>query len=487
MLSFGGFAQTRTGLCFLLGLWGLATCGAPKPTSMLDPPDDGDGGTGGKSAGAGGAAGAGGSSNRAAAGTGGAGGVSGGGGGAGTAGGGGATTTTDAGSAADASGDLATEPDAAFSAPVDASFGSIDKPPAGPQNPMLSFKNFTIGRPGGRLFGQTSLVDIDKDGDLDFVTGARGGNAYWFEYKSASSWVQHTIGGPTRTDVGGSAFDIDGDGWLDHVAGADWYRNTGNPRGAPFQKYPNGAQNNTHDTILADLDGDGKPDPIYAWNTGLVWYKIPRDPKMTWAANRVSSSGFHGGVAAGDIDGDGDIDLTLVTTWYENVNGKGTEWRARRAFDFGRAGPYGTQTKAQLVDLDGDGDLDLVQTEGDIRGGRIAWFENRDGKGGSWTRHIIKAPGHTQDFHTLAVADFDDDGDLDIFSCGGPLTSGTPTWSIWQNLDGKAATWKEQEIFRGVECHEGVAGDVDRDGDIDIASKPWDGDHHVYLQNQLKP
>ena len=26
-------------------------------------------------------------------------------------------------------------------------------------------------------------------------------------------------------------------------------------------------------------------------------------------------------------------------------------------------------------------------------------------------------------------------------------------------------------------------GDVDRDGDIDICSKPWNGDLHVYLEN----
>jgi hypothetical protein len=28
--------------------------------------------------------------------------------------------------------------------------------------------------------------------------------------------------------------------------------------------------------------------------------------------------------------------------------------------------------------------------------------------------------------------------------------------------------------------------DVDKDGDIDICSKPWNGDEHVYLRNMLK-
>jgi len=30
------------------------------------------------------------------------------------------------------------------------------------------------------------------------------------------------------------------------------------------------------------------------------------------------------------------------------------------------------------------------------------------------------------------------------------------------------------------------AADVDRDGDVDICTKPWDGDEHVYLRNMLR-
>jgi len=32
----------------------------------------------------------------------------------------------------------------------------------------------------------------------------------------------------------------------------------------------------------------------------------------------------------------------------------------------------------------------------------------------------------------------------------------------------------------------GTAFDVDGDGDIDICSKPWNGNEHVYLRNMLK-
>jgi hypothetical protein len=136
--------------------------------------------------------------------------------------------------------------------------------------------------------------------------------------------------------------------------------------------------------------------------------------------------------------------------------------------------------------MDKDGDSDVVQAEADTADARVFWFENADGKGKNWVSHLISADHTEQDFHSLALADFDNDGDIDVFSGGGPLTKGTRKWFIWENLDGKAGTWKEHTIFTGKECHEAKAADVDRDGDIDICSKPWIGDGHVYLRNMLK-
>ena len=89
----------------------------------------------------------------------------------------------------------------------------------------------------------------------------------------------------------------------------------------------------------------------------------------------------------------------------------------------------GRMGQTSLADVDKDGDNDVIQAEGDCKSGRIAWHENADGKGRKWRQHLI--------------------------------------------LSGKR-------------CHEAKAADVDGDGDIDICSKPWNGNEHIYLRNTLK-
>jgi len=351
------------------------------------------------------------------------------------------------------------------------------------------FRIHEIGRPGGNGFGQTAAVDVDRDGDLDFISGRQFGDVFWFENLGAGKWAQHAIGEKARTDVGGVAFDVDGDGWVDQVSGGTWFRNPGNPRTARWQRFENGGTP-THDNLAADIDGDGRLDLVSILDkAGVFWYAIPRDPTGRWAEHRilgVTDPPCHGGIAVGDIDGDGDIDVARLDRWLENSDGKGQKWTEHRTFDFGKVGPWGIQTRARLVDVDRDGDLDLVQAEGDVLDGRVAWFENLRGDGRKWTRHLIKSPGHNQDFHSLCVADFDNDGDVDIFSGGGPLTKGEHLWFLWENADGRGGRWREHVVQRGVRTHESVCGDVDGDGDVDILTKPWRGDLHVYVENLLK-
>ena len=344
----------------------------------------------------------------------------------------------------------------------------------------------------GNNMGQTSLVDVDKDGDLDWITGCSHGEIWWFEYQKPDKWVRHKIGSEVGTEVGGTAIDVDGDGWVDQVSGSTWFRNPGDPRNKPFTKYANGAISNSHDNVAADIDRDGKLDLVMMQDSqGVFWYKIPKDPTQPWESHHVGPA-VHGGISprgVGDLDGDGDLDIVRSTGWYENVDGKGAKWTWHGNIDGGHTGKFKDTTRSWIADLDRDGDNDVVMTDADAGGTvhRAHWFENRDGKGGSWQEHPIAS--QKGDLHTLAVADFDNDGDPDVFSGEGPLGNTGPgekrRWFIWENLDGRGGSWKEHMILEGPRCHEGVAADVDGDGDVDICSKPWNGDLHVYLKNLL--
>ena len=201
----------------------------------------------------------------------------------------------------------------------------------------MNFRYYKIASPGGAKYGQTTVVDVDKDGDLDFISGQRSGNIYWFEYKAADSWIRHTLSSSSPTDVGGCAFDVDGDGWIDQCSGSAWYKNTGNPRSQSFTKYSNGALSG-HDDMAADIDGDGKLDLIAMSESGVFWYKIPANPTGTWTKTQIGP-GVHGGVdprAAGDIDGDGDNDVVRTNMWFENRDGKGTSWAQHSNINFGQ-------------------------------------------------------------------------------------------------------------------------------------------------------
>jgi hypothetical protein len=263
----------------------------------------------------------------------------------------------------------------------------------------------------------------------------------------------------------------------------------------PFRGFDVGTIS-SHDTIFADIDGDRRMDAVAnSDQTGLFWYSIPSDPTRPWLPHTIATAAqhkVHGGIAprgTGDVDGDGDTDVVTASAWYENTDGKGGAWQVHRTLDFGTEDKYGVAVRSWLIDLDGDGDLDLVQTEADARDARVAWFEN-DGRG-RWTRHVIRDRGRQQDFHALVVADFDNDGDADIFSGTAPLTApGRHGCYIWENRAAAGqrplpSLWREH-LVADMPCHEPAGGDVDGDGDVDIACKPWStGNEHVYLRNLL--
>jgi hypothetical protein len=353
----------------------------------------------------------------------------------------------------------------------------------------INFKVHLIGK-FGYNFGATALVDVDKDGFLDYVYGQRG-TMYWLKYISSSEWKLYDLGNGAKTDVGGVAHDVNRDGWIDFVVGDSWFENTGNPTEEKFILHWKDMIE-AHDNIIADIDMDGIKDVVSISNKPdhpyTVWYKIPADYTLDWEST-IIGSGIHGGIGpagAGDLNGDWYTDIVRGDVWFENVDGDGKNWKEHQLIPPGgsRPGRFGLALKSWIIDLNNDGMPDIIQAEADTQNGRVFWWENRN-NGEYFVFHPISADSTGQDFHSLAVADFNGDGFPDVVSGGGPLTPGSIKVIIWENLRGDGSEWKEHIILEGKEVHELVAADVDGDGDVDIFSKPWSDGTHIFFENQM--
>lgn len=130
---------------------------------------------------------------------------------------------------------------------------------------------------------------------------------------------------------------------------------------------------------------------------------------------RLEAAMFSGGVAAGDFDGDGWVDLFVVggqapDRLYRN-NGDGTFTDVAPEAGLARRGAMGCGPA--FADLDGDGDLDLFV--GAAAGGTPRFYRNR---GDGTFEDVSDRTGYPLDPHAehfgAAFADIDADGDLDM-------------------------------------------------------------------------
>ena len=121
------------------------------------------------------------------------------------------------------------------------------------------------------------------------------------------------------------------------------------------------------------------------------------------------------------------------------------------------------------IDVDGDDDIDVLSaSDGDDT---IAWYENADGSGGSWTTHTITTT--CTGARAVFGIDMDGDGDVDVVaSC---MASGTVEW--YENTDGSGGSWTTHTITTSADTVLEVFGiDVDGDGDVDVLSASQDDD-----------
>jgi len=277
-----------------------------------------------------------------------------------------------------------------------------------------------------------AVGDFNHDGVNDIAAGPH----YYFgpDYtKSREIYLSQTVNPSTEYPndcMQNFAYDFTGDGWTDVAcmgAIGQAFHLYVNPKNEArrWDKVDVVPQVQKEVSLLADVDGDGKPDYVYGGG-GFIRYAKPdpANPTGQWIVHDVSNQGPYGaghGLGVGDISGDGKADVVDPYGWWEQPAGGAASgpWTYHpQAFGrwTGHASPGGGEMG--VYDVNGDGRTDVVSVL-QAHGFGLSWYEQkRDASGRiSFVEHEVmgdfgakNAGGVTvTEMHGSTVADVDGD------------------------------------------------------------------------------
>ncbi len=342
-----------------------------------------------------------------------------------------------------------------------------------------------IGTGGGSWPSGVSLVDLDGDGDLDLFQSSHSGEATFRLNDGAGNFS--TVSGTIPGTELHTSCDVNEDGRVDLTAtvydgNCRWWINNSSSGAVNFvAANPNIS---TRQETLADINRDGRVDWLTDGGTGIDFnfgngaggFTVDDQTLFVFDDPGLRDDGM--APLAADLDGDGDLDLVVSWGRYEFEKGRTAIFRNDGNGVFTNVTTDVGLYRDNLAilgagDYDGDGDIDLIGIE-NRQFPHSIFLNDGTGKFTKKSGAISGSPGGSPLYSGWGLAsftDFDNDGIGDIIVGGRQYTfvlRGTGNGSF----EYKNTAWSISSSGDGNLDNTYAFGDIDGDGDLDIAILP---------------